>query len=258
MPTRDHHGETGRRQRGEEELSELHLLYAVTRDRRLRDELAAAYDDLALALVRGFATRRESAEDLAQVARIALLGAIDRFDPARARPFIAYARATVVGELKRHLRDRTWALRVPRSLQEQWLAIVGTVDELTQELGRSPLVAEVARRARLTEEEVLEAMELGRVSQPAPLHVPLKGDARPVDPGVPEEGFARLEEHDLLGELLGRLGERERLVVKLRFVDELTQAEIAEQIGVSQMWVSRTLKRTLARLRQRAMVPGRC
>jgi RNA polymerase sigma-B factor len=231
-------------------LLRVHDQYVTTRRPSLRAELLAAYDGFALGLARRFPSRREAPEDLAQVARIGLLKALDRFDPAWGRPFTAFARATIVGELKRHVRDCTWSMRVPRSLQEQYLVVVRALDDLTQELGRSPRIPDVAARAGLTDEQVLEAMELGGAQRPLSLDIPVgEGDGRLLDPGGEDGAYGAVEGRVLIGTLFARLSERERQVLQMRFGDELTQAEIAKHIGVSQMYVSRLLGRTLARLR---------
>jgi RNA polymerase sigma-B factor len=233
-----------------ERLLLLHAEYASSGDRVLRGELLAAYDSFAVALARRFPSRRESPEDLVQVARIGLLKALDRFDPALGRPFVAFARATITGELKRHVRDRTWLMRVPRSLQEQYLIVVQALEDLTQQLGRSPRMPELAERADLTVEQVIEALELGDANRPLSLDLPTgDGEGRLPEPGQDDRGFARIDHRELLETLLARLSDRERQVLHLRFVEERTQAEIATKIGMSQMYVSRLLTRTLARLR---------
>jgi RNA polymerase sigma-B factor len=233
-----------------ERLRRLHTRYETSREHADRTALLAAYDDFALGLARRFPSRREAPDDLAQVARIGLLKALDRFEPALGRPFTAFARATIVGELKRHIRDRTWSMRVPRSLQEQYLVVVRALDDLTQQQGRSPTIPELARWTDLPEEQILEAMELGGANRALSLDVPaLEGDGRLLDPGSEDYGFAGVDRRALLGTLLARLSDRERQVLHLRFVEERTQAEIAQQIGVSQMYVSRLLTRTLARMR---------
>ena len=132
------------RARDHGEVGQLHVMYALTRDRRLRDELLAHYDAFAVRLARTFSSRREDREDLVQVARVGLIHAVDRFDPNRERPFVAYAQVTIEGELKRHIRDHSWRVRVPRSLQEQFLVVARTLEDLTQEMGRSPRIAELA------------------------------------------------------------------------------------------------------------------
>lgn len=225
-------------------------MFARTRDDGLRRCLLEAYDDFAVSLARRFGSRREAPEDLAQVARVGLLHALDRFDPARERPFMAFARVTILGELKRHARDHTWPMRVPRSLQEGYLEVIRAVDDLTGELGRSPQISEVAGRCGLGEEEVLEAIELGAARHPASLDLPDRdGRGRRFDPPVDDHTFDGAEARTLIDALVARLPERQREVIRLRFSEQLTQTELAARLGVSQMYVSRLLARTLTRLR---------
>lgn len=228
----------------------LHEAYAATHDAAIRAELLASYDGFARSLALKF-RHRESVDDLVQVARIGLLHAIDRFDPALGRPFPLFARITITGELKRHIRDRTWAMRVPRSLQEDYLDVMRAVDELTAERSDSPSMEALAVRCGMSVERVVEAMEL-RVSQRA-LSIDVPTGAGSEDPvielGQEDMGFRQLENRQLLANLLGRLPERDRRIIELRFIEELTQSEIAERVGVSQMCVSRVLARTLGRLR---------
>jgi RNA polymerase sigma-B factor len=233
------------------DLLKLHHVYAAGRDLEVRRPLASAYDDFAVSLARRFHTRRETTEDLAQVARIGLLQAIDRFDPTFERPFAVFARATIVGELKRHVRDRTWVMRVPRSLQEHYLEVVRAADDLAQELGHSPSIIEIAERTGLSEDHVLEAIELGAVQRPASLDAPLP-DGKALEPGTDDPTLAAAEGRVYLLDVLGRLPEREREILHLRFVDGLTQTQIGLRLGVSQMYVSRMLSRTLSRLRARS------
>jgi RNA polymerase sigma-B factor len=230
-----------------EELLALHRAYADG-DATIREQLVVAYDDFARALARDFHTRRESLEDLTQVARLGLLQAIDRFDPSLGRPFVVFARATITGELKRHVRDRTWSMRVPRSLQEHYLAVVRAVDELTQDLGRSPLIQEVAERTGLSGDHVIEAMELGSAQRLASLDAPLP-DGKALEPGIEDIAFEAAESRAFLANVLSRLPEREQRILELRFREGLTQTEIGTRLGVSQMHVSRLLSRTLTRLR---------
>jgi len=229
---------------------ELHEAYAATRDPRLRDQLMQSYDGFARSLALRF-RHREAVDDLMQVARIGLLHAIDRFDPGLGRPFPLFARITISGELKRHIRDRTWAMRVPRSLQEDYLDIMRAVDELTAEFSDSPSMEILAERCDMSVERVVEALEL-RGSQ-RPLSIDAPAGSGPDDPvielGRDDPGFRSLENRDLLANLLARLPERDRRIIELRFMKEMTQSEIAQEIGVSQMCVSRVLARTLGRLR---------
>lgn len=233
----------------DDDAGALQATYALTRDRALREELLARYDSFAVRLARTFSSRREDREDLVQVARLGLIHAVDRFDPNRERPFVAYAEVTITGELKRHIRDHTWRLRVPRSLQEQYLVVVRTVDDLTHETGRSPCIPEVAARAGLTEEQVLEAMEVIHSGTPLSLDQPIAGDdGLTLDPSSEDGGFRRVDDQRTIAKVLSRLPERDQQIVRLRFEEELTQSEIAARLGVSQMCVSRALSRTLRRL----------
>jgi RNA polymerase sigma-B factor len=228
----------------------LHDRYADTRDPAIRAELMESYDGFARSLALKF-RHRESVDDLVQVARIGLLHAIDRFDPQLGRPFPLFARITITGELKRHIRDRTWTMRIPRSLQEDYLNVMRAVDELTAERSDSPSMEALAERCSLSVERVLEALEL-RVSQRAlSIDGPNGGgsDEPVIELGQEDLAFRRLENRELLAALLARLPERDRRILELRFIDELTQSEIAARVGVSQMCVSRVLARTLGRLR---------
>ncbi len=227
------------------EVARLHLMYAMTRDRQLRDQLVAHYDAFAVSLARAFSTRRESVEDLVQVARIGLIHAVDRFDPARERPFQAFARSTILGELKRHLRDHTWSMRVPRGLQEDYLQVLRTADDLTQELGRSPTLCEVAARAGLSEDRALEAMNVARCERRSP---PVHFEGQTVEVGEDDMGFARVEDRLLLLDALRRLSPREQHIFRLRFKDECSQAQIAIHVGTNQMAISRLLSRNLNRM----------
>jgi RNA polymerase sigma-B factor len=236
----------------DKETARMHTSFAATRDETLRSQLLARYDGLALALARKFPGRGESRDDLAQVARIGLIHAVDRFDPERGRPFVVFARATISGELKRHLRDHTWTMRIPRSLHDNHLNVLATVDDLTQELGRSPRIAEVAARCGLSEEKVLEAVEVDR-----PLSLNAADGGGHLEPSTEEAGLELVEEHSFLATLVGPLPQREQRVLGLRFVDGLSQSQIAERLGVSQMCISRVLARALERMRKNAASAAR-
>lgn len=229
---------------------ELHEAYAASGDAAIRAELMESYDGFARSLALKF-RHRESVDDLMQVARIGLLHAIDRFDPALGRPFPLFARITITGELKRHIRDKTWGMRVPRSLQEDFLSVMRAVDELTAEQSDSPSIEALAARCQMSVERVVEAMELRVTQRALSIDVPTTPgiDDPAVELGEEDTGFRQLENRQLLAHLLGRLPERDRRIVELRFIEELTQSEIAERVGVSQMCVSRVLARTLGRLR---------
>lgn len=227
--------------------------YRRTGDRRLRDELVEDHAPLAHFLAGRFANRGEPRDDLVQVALVGLFKAVERFDPGRGLQFSTFATPTILGELKRHFRDRGWAVRVPRRVQELHLQLGRIVSALGQEAGRSPTPAEVAERAGVSEEDVLEAMEAGSLYR----LVSLDGSVAPDDEGAElasclggdDPEFERIEHRAEIAELLGVLPERERRIVELRFFESMTQSEIAERVGVSQMHVSRLLSRSLERLR---------
>ena len=233
-----------------ENLAGLHVEYHRTGDAQLRAALVEAHAPLAHSLAARFAGRGEALDDLVQAAMLGLLHAIDRFDPDRGLSFTTFAWSTITGELKRHFRDRTWGLHVPRVLQERYLQVVGAVDELRHERRRSPTIAEVAERVGLREEDVIEAMDAGGAHRLASLDAPTP-DGRTAGAGLgrDDEGIHRVEGRELLAALLPRLSERDRLILRLRFADGLSQAEIGERIGLSQMQVSRLLAQSLARLR---------
>jgi RNA polymerase sigma-B factor len=226
--------------------------YARTRDVGLRDRLVDAHMGLAAYLARRFANRGQPLEDLVQVASLGLLKAIERFDPSLGIEFSTYATTTIVGELKRHLRDRGWAVRAPRRMQELYLSLNQVVDALGQELGRSPTIAELAAEVQASEEDVLEALEAGQAYRFASLDTHLPNDqpeALGARLGEEDVGFARAEERATLAPLLEQLPARQRQIVQLRFFEGLTQSEIAHRLGLSQMQVSRLLTRSVAELR---------
>jgi RNA polymerase sigma-B factor len=234
--------------------------YARTGDVVLRDQLVAAHMSLAAYLARRFANRGQPLEDLVQVASVGLLKAIDRFDPGLGVEFSTYATTTIVGELKRHLRDRGWAVRAPRRMQDLYLTLSQVIDSLSQELGRSPNIAELAAEVQVSEEDVLEALEAGQAYRFASLDAPAPADVPSGDLserlGQEDEELARAEERATLDPLLERLPDRQRQVVELRFFDGLTQSEIARRLGISQMQVSRLLTRSVAQLRSLAKQPS--
>jgi RNA polymerase sigma-B factor len=222
-----------------------------------RDALVESHMGLADHLARRYVGRGESLEDLTQVAYLALVKAADRFDPERGAEFATFATPTVLGEIKRHFRDKGWAIRVPRHLQELRLALTKAVDELTHELQRSPNVHELAAHLSVSEDEVLQGLECGRaystqsidpLLDPGDDEVPLAAVVGAVDPGL-----ERVEDRHALKPLMNELPERERQMLELRFFQNKTQTEIAEELGISQMHVSRLLTKTLADLRERML-----
>jgi RNA polymerase sigma-B factor len=243
-----------------EELSEREL-FALRPDGVAREELVRRFLPLAEYLARRFSGRGETQDDLVQVASLGLLNAIDRFDLDRDVQFSTYAAVTIVGELKRHFRDKGWAIRVPRRLQEVGLRVNHVLPDLTQELGRSPTVDEIAARCGATAEEVLDAMEASQAYSTSSLDAPLGEEgAAPIDVlGSDDPSLTVLEEWAAVAPAVRDLPKRERTVLYLRFFRGLTQSEIAREVGVSQMHVSRILSQTLRLLRETVAAdePGR-
>ena len=226
--------------------------YRRTGDRALRNQLVEEHMRLAEFLARRFSHRGEAPEDLRQVALVGLLKAVERFEPDRGLQFSSFATPTITGELKRHFRDKGWAVRVPRRIQELHLELDRTVADLNQELGRPPTPAEIAQRAGVLEEDVLESMEAGSLYRLASLDSSRSGDEAAPSPaqrlGELDHELGAVENRIAVSEMLSRLPEREQKIVYLRFFEGLTQSEIAEQIGISQMHVSRLLVRSLETL----------
>jgi RNA polymerase sigma-B factor len=242
-----------------EQVREVFQAYkkAATEEERAahRQTLVAQYLGLVEFLARRFRNRGEPTEDLVQVGTIGLLKAIDRFDLDRKVEFSTYATPTVVGELKRHFRDKGWAVRVPRRLQELHLELSKTVSELSQELGRSPTIPELAEHTGLTEENVLEGLEIAQAYNFTSLDVPVdQSDAGSVSFadqfGAEDEHMEILEYRTALAPEMAKLPDRERTILYLRFYRGLTQSEIAQRLDISQMHVSRLLNRTLGQLRE--------
>ena len=224
--------------------------FARTRDRRLRNELVERHMGLAAHVARRFGRRGPGADDLRQVAFLALVKAVDRFDPGRNVAFSTFAGRTIEGEIKRHFRDHTWSVRVPRSAKEIHLQLRRATDELTQRLGRSPTVAELADHLRLDRDEIIEGLAAGSAYSTSSLDAPTgsDGDGRRQFGGE-DIRYERLVDVDLVEQLLRRLPQREQEIVRLRFYEELSQSEIADRIGISQMHVSRLLRRSFDQMR---------
>jgi len=238
-----------------EELRRKFVDFARSQDTAVRDELVAAHLGLAEYLARRFANRGEPLDDLVQVASLGLLKAVGRFDPERGVEFSTYATHTIVGELKRHFRDRGWAIRAPRRMQELYLRLGKVVATLGQELGRSPTIAELATEVQVTEEEVLEALEAGQAYRFASLDAPTgdaDGESMLSRLGVDDPELDGAERRATLSPLLLTLPPREQTILHLRFFEGLTQSEIASRLGISQMHVSRLLGRSVAQLRAAA------
>ena len=255
-PQPERRGRKGRVAWDKDRTRELFRRYKQDGDGEARDQLIVSHLNLVRFLASKFKNRGESLEDLVQVGTIGLIKAIDRFDPDRGLEFTTYATPTIMGEIKRHFRDKGWSVRVPRRLQELSAKVNQASDELTNQLQRSPSVAEIADRLGTTVDEVLEAME----SSSAYSSVPLEGggssddDESPsvIDHYVTEDAdLAASDDRIVLEDAIADFSPREQDVIRMRFVDGLTQVEIAERMGISQVQVSRLLRRTLRRIQDK-------
>jgi RNA polymerase sigma-B factor len=236
-------------QRAREEL--LLRRYAETGDSALRDELVDRFMPLARSLAMRYRGGSEPLDDLVQVANLGLVKAIDGFDPARGKPFTAYAVPTILGELRRHFRDHVWPVHLPRSLQERTLEVEDAITELTEAQGRFPTVGQIAERLDVEQEEVLDAMRADEARRTLSLDAPRRRHEE--DPtatvetvGCEESGYDTVEAS--LSARAAGLDEREWRVLRLRFVEDLNQYEIGERIGVSQMQVSRIVRGAMRKL----------
>jgi RNA polymerase sigma-B factor len=219
-----------------------------------RERAFRRYLPLAHSLAARYRGSGEPLDDLQQVAGIGLLNAIDRFDPARGTAFSSFAVPTILGELRRHFRDRTWALRVPRQLQELSMRIERARDDLTSSLGRQPTIGELAGQLQTSEEMVLQALDLDCARHTIPLAGSQDDEGRDAAEvsGTLDDGYARADDRAVLAPLLAALSAQEAAIVFLRFSEDLTQDAIARRVGVSQMHVSRVLYRSLIQLRDAA------
>jgi RNA polymerase sigma-B factor len=238
---------------GERQLWER---FVRDRDPAIREELVRRHLPFARRLALRYRGASESFDDLLQVANLGLLNAVDRFDPARGIPFTAFASPTILGELKRHFRDRVWTVRVPRGLHDRMAEVDKAITELTKSLQRSPSIGEIAERLELEQTDVLEVLEANHNRRPLSLDRPAGSEESDEAPpsewvGEEDEHFELVEGRIALDAALPYLEERERVVLRLRFVEDMTQSQIAERIGHSQMHVSRILRRALARIRER-------
>jgi RNA polymerase sigma-B factor len=217
-----------------------------------RDAKVLAHLPLVRSLARRYANRGEPLEDLVQVGVIGLIKAIDRFDASRGLELSTFATPTILGEIRRHFRDRGWAMHVPRGIQEAHGRVSRVIDELTGRLGRSPSVSEIAVETGFSTEEVLEAMAAGAAYQPLSLSRPPSGadDDDPIEVGVTDVGFEQAAGRAALGDSMKRLPARERVILHLRFERGMTQSEIGARLGISQMHVSRLIQRALETLRR--------
>jgi RNA polymerase sigma-B factor len=225
-------------------------------DLAARAQLIEQYMSLVRSLARRYSYRGEQLEDLVQIGAIGLIKAIDRFDVNRGVELTTYATPNIIGEIKRHFRDRGWSVRVPRGLQELNIQLSRLIEQLTVQLGRSPTIAELAKGAGVSEEEVLEALESGRAYSSLSLSAGSGGhdDDGELDPleslGTEEHQYEVSEDRAVLAPGFRVLDERERKILHLRFFEGLTQSQIAQQVGISQMHVSRLIRRSLEKIRE--------
>jgi RNA polymerase sigma-B factor len=240
-----------------------HRLFEEYRRRpspEVRERLVEQYQALVRSLARRFAGRGEPLEDLEQVGFLGLISAIERFDPGLGLEFTTFATPTILGEIKRYFRDKSWAVRVPRRLQETYAKVVRVQQEMAQRLGRSPTVAEIARELELEPDEVLQALEAGPAHRAVSLDAPAQGADEDQEVGdrvgVEDQNLDRIELQTVLGTALRHLTPREQEIMILRFVDQLPQTEVARRLGISQMHVSRLQRAALDRLRQEMPLEG--
>ena len=238
----------------ENNVNALLVAYHRNGDEAARDQALIELMPLVRALALRYAGRGEPLEDLVQVGSIGLIKAVDRFDIDRGVDFPSYAVPTIVGEIRRHFRDKAWAMHVPRRLKELSLRLSRVLDQLTTELGRSPTIAELAAAAGVEEEEAIDALDSMNAYSTRSLQAPFdegSDDNLSEKLGTDELGYAEVEDGTLVAAGLDALDERERRIVELRFFHELTQSQIASEIGISQMHVSRLLRRALTTMRGR-------
>jgi RNA polymerase sigma-B factor len=248
---------SGERVTRAQEDRRLLVRYRRDGDPAAREQLVERFLPLARQLARRYQRGGEQLDDLIQVASLGLLKAIDRFDPARETAFSSFAVPTILGELKRHFRDKGWSVRVPRDLQEMAVRVDRIADEMSREVGRAPTPGEIAERTGTSLEQVLEAREASAAYRAVSLDRPRSDDEEEGDSfadslGEEDPGFGLAEDAATVDRLMRVLSEREREVLRLRFEEDLTQSEIGQRVGVSQMHVSRLIRQSVARLRDEA------
>jgi RNA polymerase sigma-B factor len=223
----------------------------------LRDQVICACLPVVRRLAARFFGRGENPDDLTQVATIGLIKAVDRFDPHRQTQFLSYATPTIIGELKRHFRDKGWAVRVSRPLQELYLTITRTIPDLAQQLGHTPTVTDIATHLNIDENDVIAGLGCAGAYTARSLSTPIGDDTTGTTLadllGTDDHHMQSVPDRHTLRQILADIPQRERHILALRFIDNLTQNEIAHRIGVSQMHISRLLTRTLTQLRQRLL-----
>jgi RNA polymerase sigma-B factor len=239
-----------------EQVRRLLREYAQNRDPRIRDELVQLNSDLVHYIARRFANRGEPLEDIEQVGFLGLIQAIERFDPSLENEFSTFATPTIMGEIRRYFRDKSWAVRVPRRLQENYLRVVRAQDELSRTLGRQPSIAEIGENIGLEPDEVLAALEVSPAQHAVSLESTppsggLDGEGTELGEriGREDENLERVEMKALIDQAMAHLTPRERQIMMLRFFDQLPQTEVAKRLGISQMHVSRLQRAALEHMR---------
>jgi RNA polymerase sigma-B factor len=238
-----------------EETRRLLREYRATRDPAVRERLVDLNSDLVHFIARRFANRGEPLEDIEQVGFLGLIQAIERFDPSLENEFSTFATPTISGEIRRHFRDRSWAVRVPRRLQENYLRVVRSREQLSAELGREPSIAEIADRVGLAADEVLAALEVSPAQHTLSLESTPTGSAdegRELGErlGSDDVDLDRVEMRQVIDQVMAHLTPRERQIMMLRFVEQLPQTEVAKRLGISQMHVSRLQRAAIEHMRR--------
>ncbi len=227
---------------------------ARTGRRRIRNQIVEEHMGLAVHIAKRYNVRAGRDDDIEQVAMLGLVKAVDRFDPSVGAPFAAFAGRTIEGEIKRHFRDATWSIKVPRGAKELHLSVRRGSEELSAKLGRSPSVSEVAAHLEVSEDDVITALSVAEARRVESIEPPTGGEgvspARQRATSTVDDGFMDVENQEIVERLLATLPEREREIVRLRFYEEMSQIDIAEIVGVSQMHVSRLLRRAFDELRE--------
>lgn len=225
--------------------------YRCDGDATARERVLVELLPVVRALASRYAGRGEPLDDLVQVGAIGLIKALDRFDPERGVKFTSYAIPTVIGEIRRYFRDKAWALHIPRPIKELGVRLTRVVDAKTLELGRAPTVAELAEATGASEEDVIDALECTSAYSTRSLDTPFEGSEETLAEtlGTTDEGFALVDDTSVITQGLGVLDERSRRIVEMRFFEEMTQSQIAAELGISQMHVSRLLRRALEDMR---------
>ena len=236
--------------------------YQETEDQEAQTNLVLHYERLVQSIARKYSNGKPYHEDIAQVGMLGLLGAIRRYDPEFGRSFEAFAVPTIIGEIKRFLRDKTWAVHVPRRIKELGPRIKATVEALTTELQRSPLVSEIAEYLDVEEELILEAMEMGRSYQALSMDRGLEADSDGALVtlfdiiGETDAGFERIDQRMLVANALNVLSDREKQIIQYTYIEQLSQKEAGELLGISQMHVSRLQRKAIKKLQDAILAAG--